>query len=113
MAFGMDVDDFQDFTNSFYTLFLIILGEFDFEQLRLANDLLGPVLFVSYVVIVYLILFNMFLAIIGEAYAAPCSCARRAAALRSAPGCACISLPSMVTAVPPNLPHLFRAATCA
>lgn len=72
MAFGMDVANFQDFTNSFFTLFLIVLGDFNFEQLRLANDLLGPVLFISYVVIVYLILFNMFLAIIGEAYVAPC-----------------------------------------
>jgi len=69
MAFGMDVSSFQDFTNSFFTLFLIILGDFNFEQLRLANDLLGPLLFISYIVIVYLILFNMFLAIIGEAYA--------------------------------------------
>jgi len=68
MAFGMDVSSFQDFTNSFFTLFLIILGDFNFEQLRLANDLLGPLLFISYIVIVYLILFNMFLAIIGEAY---------------------------------------------
>jgi hypothetical protein len=68
MAFGMDVGEFQDFTNSFFTLFLIILGDFDFDELRLANDLLGPALFISYIVIVYLILFNMFLAIIGEAY---------------------------------------------
>jgi len=61
-------NSFRDFTNSFFTLFLIILGDFNFEELRLANDLLGPVLFISYVVIVYLILFNMFLSIIGEAY---------------------------------------------
>eukprot|EP00304_Pavlova_gyrans_P012362 CAMPEP_0206063102 /NCGR_PEP_ID=MMETSP1466-20131121/58059_1 /ASSEMBLY_ACC=CAM_ASM_001126 /TAXON_ID=44452 /ORGANISM="Pavlova gyrans, Strain CCMP608" /LENGTH=689 /DNA_ID=CAMNT_0053438471 /DNA_START=131 /DNA_END=2200 /DNA_ORIENTATION=+ len=68
MAFGMDVAKFSDFTNSYFTLFLIILGEFDFVELRLANDLLGPVLFISYIVIVFLILFNMFLAIIGDAY---------------------------------------------
>lgn len=68
MAFGMDIANFSDFLNAFYSLFLIILGDFDFTALRLANDLLGPLLFISYVVIVYLILFNMFLAIIGEAY---------------------------------------------
>lgn len=68
MAFGMDVASFRDFTNSYFTLFLIILGEFDFEELRLSNDLLGPLLFISYIVIVFLILFNMFLAIIGDAY---------------------------------------------
>lgn len=68
MAFGAQVDAFRDVTNAFFTLFLIILGEFDLEALRNANDVLGPALFISYVVVVYLVLFNMFLAIIGDAY---------------------------------------------
>ena len=43
MAFGMDLKDFSSMFESSYTLFLVILGEFDFEGIRNANDIVGCV----------------------------------------------------------------------
>ena len=49
-----------------WTLILIILGEFDFESLQQANQALGPLLFITFVLFVFFILVNMFIAILGE-----------------------------------------------
>ena len=51
-----------------WTLILIILGEFDFESLQQANQALGPLLFITFVLFVFFILVNMFIAILGEAH---------------------------------------------
>jgi len=54
--------------NSF-TLFRLILGDFDFRALQQANRILGPAYFILYVFFVFFILLNMFLAIINDTYA--------------------------------------------
>lgn len=46
----------------------IILGDFNFYELELAHPVLGPLYFILYIVFVFLILFNMFLAIINDTY---------------------------------------------
>ena len=51
-----------------FTLFRIILGDFDFEQLEAANRILGPLYFMLYVFFVFFVLINMFLAIINDTY---------------------------------------------
>ena len=66
-----------------YTLFLVILGSFDFEALQQAHRILGkttvffasplslslgPVFFLTYVFFVFFVLMNMFLAIINDTY---------------------------------------------
>jgi hypothetical protein len=53
--------------NSF-TLFRIILGDFDFDQLEAANRVLGPIFFMLFVFFVFFVLINMFLAIINDTY---------------------------------------------
>jgi len=53
--------------NSF-TLFRIILGDFNFQALQQANRILGPTYFILYVFFVFFILLNMFLAIINDTY---------------------------------------------
>ena len=70
MAFGMDVEAFSSYSNSFSQLFLIILGEFDFDAMKDANPDMAPLLFFSFVIFVFFILVNMFIAILGEAQAA-------------------------------------------
>merc|ERR1719502_1041484 len=68
MAFGMDLADFKGGVTSIFTLMRMILGDFDFEALRANNKYLGPLLFLTFIVLVFFILLNMFLAIINDAY---------------------------------------------
>lgn len=68
LLFGTQVKDFSDFQNSFFTLFRIILGDFDFHQLEAANRILGPLYFMLFVFFVFFVLINMFLAIINDTY---------------------------------------------
>jgi polycystin 2 len=68
LLFGTQVKDFSSFENSFFTLFRIILGDFDFHQLEQANRILGPIFFMLFVFFVFFVLINMFLAIINDTY---------------------------------------------
>ena len=52
-----------------YTLFRIILGDFDFQAIEAANRVMGPIYFITYVFFVFFVLINMFLAIINDTYA--------------------------------------------
>ncbi len=60
--------DFRTFTDSVYTLFRMILGDFNFRDIEKANTFLGPVYFLSYIFFVFFVLLNMFLAIINDTY---------------------------------------------
>lgn len=51
-----------------FTLFRIILGDFDFKTLRANSPILGPIYFISFVFLGFFILLNMFMAIINQAY---------------------------------------------
>ena len=51
-----------------FTLFRIILGDFNFQALQQANRILGPTYFILYVFFVFFVLLNMFLAIINDTY---------------------------------------------
>ena len=68
LLFGTILRDFATFHDSTYTLFRIILGDFDFLALEQASTLLGPVFFITYIFCVFFILLNMFLAIINDTY---------------------------------------------
>lgn len=52
-----------------FTLFRLILGDFNFLALQQANRILGPAFFCLYIFFVFFILLNMFLAIINDTYA--------------------------------------------
>lgn len=69
LIFGTQVRDFSTFQDSIFTLFRIILGDFDFHQIESANRVLGPMFFITYVFFVFFVLLNMFLAIINDTYA--------------------------------------------
>ncbi|CAF1337534.1 unnamed protein product [Rotaria magnacalcarata] len=68
LTFGVQVESFRAFQYSVYTLFLIILGIFDFQSLQQAHRVLGPLFFLTYVFFVFFVLLNMFLAIINDTY---------------------------------------------
>ncbi|CAF0782686.1 unnamed protein product [Didymodactylos carnosus] len=69
LTFGTQVNGFRAFQYSVYTLFLTIMGIFDFHSLQQAHRVLGPLFFLSYVFFVFFVLLNMFLAIINDTYA--------------------------------------------
>ncbi|CAF4656456.1 unnamed protein product [Rotaria sp. Silwood1] len=68
LLFGTMVDDYKTFAISIFTLFRIILGDFDFNAILSAHRILGPIFFLTYVFFVFFVLLNMFLAIINDTY---------------------------------------------
>ncbi|CAF3530095.1 unnamed protein product [Rotaria sordida] len=68
LTFGIQIEGFRAFHYSVYTLFLVILGTFDFPALQQAHRVLGPLFFLTYVFFVFFVLLNMFLAIINDTY---------------------------------------------
>ncbi|VDL62075.1 unnamed protein product [Hymenolepis diminuta] len=68
LAFGTQVSDFGTFATSLMTLFRIILGDFDFQALQNAQNVLGPLYFLVYIFFVFFVLINMFIAIINDTY---------------------------------------------
>lgn len=69
LIFGTQVQDFSTYMDSIFTLFRIILGDFNFKEIEDANRILGPIFFITYVFFVFFVLINMFLAIINDTYA--------------------------------------------
>lgn len=68
LVFGPTTFGFHTFGDSIYSLFRIILGDFDFYALIRADRVVGPIFFVTYVFVVFFILINVFLAVINDSY---------------------------------------------
>jgi len=68
LVFGPTTFGFHTFEDSTFSLLRIILGDFDFYALYKANRAVGPIFFFTYVISVFFILFNVFLAIINDSY---------------------------------------------
>uniref|UniRef100_A0A1B0G6D7 Uncharacterized protein n=1 Tax=Glossina morsitans morsitans TaxID=37546 RepID=A0A1B0G6D7_GLOMM len=69
LLFGASHPDFRDFGTSVITLMRMFLGDFEYQLIEEANYFLGPVYFITYVLLVFFILLNMFLAIVNDTYA--------------------------------------------
>merc|ERR1719191_2714234 len=68
MAFGLEVHGYRSVSSSLISLFQLVLGLFDYDELWAANRVLAPILFASFAILVILILMNIFLAIINDAF---------------------------------------------
>ncbi|XP_030835833.1 polycystic kidney disease protein 2 isoform X3 [Strongylocentrotus purpuratus] len=68
LVFGTQIKDFSSIGSCIYTLFRIVLGDFNFHELEAANRFMGPIFFLTYVFVVFFVLLNMFLAIINDTY---------------------------------------------
>ncbi|XP_030383935.1 polycystic kidney disease 2-like 1 protein [Scaptodrosophila lebanonensis] len=68
LLFGTKHPDFRNFITSILTMIRMILGDFQYQLIEKANYILGPIYFLTYILIVFFILLNMFLAIIMETY---------------------------------------------
>jgi len=62
------VHDFRTLMDTIFTLFRMILGDFNFRDIERASTLLGPIYFLIYIFFVFFVLLNMFLAIINDTY---------------------------------------------
>lgn len=51
-----------------FTLLRTILGDFDYGEIEAIDRILAPIFFLSFIVLVFFILLNMFLAIINDTY---------------------------------------------
>ncbi|XP_060666102.1 uncharacterized protein LOC132798308 [Drosophila nasuta] len=68
LLFGTKHPDFRNFITSVLTMIRMILGDFQYNLIEQANRVLGPIYFLTYILLVFFILLNMFLAIIMETY---------------------------------------------
>ncbi|XP_053961010.1 polycystic kidney disease 2-like 1 protein [Anastrepha ludens] len=68
LLFGNDHHDFYLFFKAYWAVMRMVLADFDYTGVEKANRVLGPLYFVSFIIIVYFILINMFLAIIFDTF---------------------------------------------
>jgi len=68
MAFGLHVAGYSSVATSLLSLFQLVLGIFDYDELYKANRVLAPLLFCFFTVLVIFVLMNIFLAIINDAF---------------------------------------------
>jgi len=66
--FGQEIEEFVNPGESFVALFLTVLGEFDFDAQLSVNIYFAYGFFLIYQVFVFLIMVNIFLAILNDAY---------------------------------------------
>lgn len=68
MLFGKTVSSYRSIELSMWTLLRAMLGDFNFDEMFSANRFLGPVFFFTYIVVGVLIILNVVIAIIADAY---------------------------------------------
>ncbi|XP_035672790.1 uncharacterized protein LOC118413477 isoform X9 [Branchiostoma floridae] len=68
LVFGAKLGMYGTFIRTLETLFSVMLGDMNYDTVKSANDILGPLMLLSFVVLVSNILVLMFLAILSDAY---------------------------------------------
>lgn len=68
LAFGSDVRSYMDLSFSIQTLFACTLGDFDLDEISASHHILGPILFCTFIVVIFFIILSMLLTIIDGAY---------------------------------------------
>ncbi|XP_078671420.1 uncharacterized protein LOC144911416 [Branchiostoma floridae x Branchiostoma belcheri] len=66
LKFGLIVEEYSTISKSFSTLFQMSLGNFYYYQLWEAAPILGPIYFITYTCIIFLVLMNIAVAIIDN-----------------------------------------------
>ncbi|GMF09498.1 unnamed protein product [Phytophthora lilii] len=67
-AFGFALEEYSTISKSYGTCFQMLAGEMDYARLRQANPRIAPLFIGTFVVLVFQILVNMFVAILSEYY---------------------------------------------
>lgn len=66
LGFGGQLEEFQTIPRTLTTQFLHLLGATDFESIKNASPIFGPMYFLAYSIFMLFVAFNMFMAIICE-----------------------------------------------
>ncbi|CAK4216905.1 unnamed protein product [Aphanomyces euteiches] len=68
LLFGNHVREYRSLSGSLASCFQMLLGAFDFDALASANPVMSGMFFFSFMIFVFLIVVNMFIAILSEYY---------------------------------------------
>jgi hypothetical protein len=68
LVYGPDTYDFATYVNAFTTLFKVLLGDFDYDELERASPIMTPIFFISFVILVFFVTINMMVAIIIKGF---------------------------------------------
>ena len=68
MVFGQALQNYRTLGVTCYTLLRSLLGDFDFEAMYEQDSFMGPFLFTMYITLAILVILNMIIAIIADAY---------------------------------------------
>ena len=70
-TFGSQLEEYHSFTKAYETFMRVLLGDFSYDALVLVAPIMGPIVFWSFVFVVFFILLNVFLSIVGTPTIAP------------------------------------------
>ena len=65
---GTYLEGYSNIIRCMITLFTVLMGDFDVDEFKMANPAFGVIFFIVYILLMFLMLMNIFLAILGEAY---------------------------------------------
>jgi len=68
LIYDIHIEGFSTLLRSMETAFQMMLGKFDVSQLVLANPILGPIIFSTYISMVLFFVLNIFISIITDAF---------------------------------------------
>ena len=68
IIFGPEMREFRAFGPAFSTLGRMTFGKFDYQRMSLTQPYIAPVYFYAFMVLLFFILMNMFLAILNDSY---------------------------------------------
>mmetsp|Transcript_35001 Transcript_35001/g.80928 ORF Transcript_35001/g.80928 Transcript_35001/m.80928 type:complete len:966 (-) Transcript_35001:41-2938(-) len=68
IAFSSQLESCMDFGTSFVTLWLIVIGVFDFSQFQEISPVFGPLFFILFIIIIFFVFVNIFITIVTEAF---------------------------------------------
>ncbi|OWZ22456.1 Ryanodine-inositol 1,4,5-triphosphate receptor Ca2 channel protein [Phytophthora megakarya] len=68
LTFGRSVQQYHSLSVSLTSCFQMLLGAFDYEEIYVANPTMAGIFFFSFMISIYLICVNMFIAIMSEYY---------------------------------------------
>merc|ERR1740123_846692 len=68
LLFSSDVESFRTFPHAFLNLFRFLIGDIDYEPLAASSTIYGSIFYCSFGVVMLLILANVFIAILCDAY---------------------------------------------
>jgi hypothetical protein len=68
LIFGVDVRGFSTMGNTFFKLYRVMLGDWDYSEFVGSAPILGPIYFILYVVITMIVLLNFIVGVLANSY---------------------------------------------